>query len=117
MCIRDSRPGDLAGLPILCSRQTMVNNELSGSLGEAFKNLNIVATYNLVYNASLMVEEGMGYALTLDKIIRTSGDSPLCFRPLEPNLEAGLNIVWKKYQIFSKAAEKFLDCLRHEIAG
>lgn len=111
------RPGDLAGLPILCSRQTMVNNELSGGLGEAFKNLNIVATYNLVYNASLMVEEGMGYALTLDKIIRTSGDSPLCFRPLEPNLEAGLNIVWKKYQIFSKAAEKFLDCLRHEIAG
>lgn len=110
------RPGDLLGLPLLSSRQSMVKNEISGWMGADYDKLNIITTYNLLYNASLMVEEGMGYALCLDKIIRTSGDSPLCFRPLEPTLEVGLAVVWKKYQIFSKAAAKFLEYLQKEIA-
>ena len=55
-----------------------------------------------------MVEEGIGYALTLDKIVNTSSESDLCFRPLEPRLESGLNIVWKKHQVFSTAADLFL---------
>lgn len=41
--------------------------------------------------------------------------SPLCFRPLEPKLEAGLNIVWKKYQIFSKASLTFLQELQKHL--
>ena len=63
--------------------------------------LNVVATYNLVYNASLLVDEGLGYALTFDGLIHTEG-SDLCFRPLAPQLEAPGSIVWKKYQVFSK---------------
>ncbi|MCH5277999.1 MAG: LysR family transcriptional regulator [Desulfovibrionaceae bacterium] len=106
-------PGDLEGLPVLCSRQS--HNELAGWMGAARKPLNLVATYTLLYNASLMVEEGLGYALGLDGIIRSSEDSPLCFRPLEPRLDVGISLVWKKYQIFSKAAEKFLEYLRREI--
>ena len=98
---------DLEGLPLLVSRQALINNELSGWLGHNFANLNIVATYNLIYNAALMVDEGLGYALCLDKLINTIGSNNLCFRPLEPRLEARLVIVWKKYQVFSKAAAKF----------
>ena len=108
------KPNDLSDLPIICSNQVMVKNEISGWLGGEYEKLNIVATYNLLYNASLMVEENVGYALCLDKIIKTSGDSPLCFRPLEPKLEVGLYIAWKKYQVFSKAAEKFLERLQAE---
>lgn len=59
-----------------------------------------------------MVEEGLGYAIGLDKIINTSGNSKLCFRPLSPQKEAGMHIVWKKYQVFSKASEKFIEKLR-----
>ena len=55
-----------------------------------------------------MVDEGMGYAVCLDKIINVTGDSNLCFRPLKPKMEAGMNLVWKKYQLLTKAAEKFL---------
>ena len=66
----------------------------------------------MMYNASLMVEEGLGYAVTLDRLVNTTGDSPLCFRPLEPRLEIGLYVVWKKFQIFSKAAAKFLAALK-----
>ncbi len=84
-------------------------------MGGNYDNLNIVATYNLLYNASLMVEEGVGYALSIDRIIKSYDDSPLCFRPLEPTLEVGLDIVWKKYQTFSKASEKFLEYLKKGI--
>ena len=74
--------------------------------------LEIVATYNLLFNASLMVEEGLGYAIGLDKIIHTSGNSNLCFRPLTPKREAGMSIIWKKYQVFSKASEKFMQKMK-----
>lgn len=105
-------PKDLAGIPILCSRQALIRNELSGWLGYDFENLNVVATYNLIYNASLMVEEGIGSAMTLDGLINTSGESCLCFRPFFPEIKADLTVVWKKYQIFSKASEKFLEELQ-----
>jgi DNA-binding transcriptional LysR family regulator len=105
-------PDDLIGQPLIISRQADKNNDLSEWFNKHNSEPNIVATYNLVYNASLMVDEGMGYALCLDKIINTSGDSNLCFRPLEPKLELEMNLVWKKYQILTKAAEKFLDILR-----
>lgn len=55
-----------------------------------------------------MVEEGLGYTLALDQIINVSGNSSLCFRPLDPPLYADMSLVWKKYQFFSKAAQKFL---------
>lgn len=105
-------PADLQNLPLIISRQTMVQNELSGWLGSSFDTLHVVATYNLLYNASLMVEEGIGCALCLDKIINTTGDSRLCFRPLAPKLTVGLDVVWKKHQVFPKAAELFLQKLR-----
>lgn len=109
------KPENLLNIPLLCSRQSMVGKEISEWIGLDYDKLNIVTTYNLVYNASLMVEEGIGYALSLDKLVNTTGNSVLCFKPLEPKLEVGLNIVWKKSQIFSKAAKKFLERLEMEV--
>ncbi|MGC2872584.1 LysR family transcriptional regulator [Ihubacter sp. mB4P-1] len=108
-------PSDLAGLPLLCSRQALIKNDLSDWYNGDFEHLEIVARYNLIYNAALMVEEGMGYAITLDGLVNTTGDSALCFRPLAPKLTAGLYLIWKKYQVFSKASEKFLACLREDL--
>ena len=107
---------DLLPLPLLCSRisirQSSVKNACAGWFGKQFEKLNIVATYNLIYNAALMVESGIGYALALDGLVDTLGNPALCFRPLEPGLESGLDIVWKKYQVFSRAAEIFLERIR-----
>ncbi|MFE4144150.1 LysR family transcriptional regulator [Peribacillus sp. YIM B13472] len=103
---------DLLNVPLICSRQaikqTFSTNEFADWFGEDFDKLNVVTTYNLAYNAAIMVEEGIGYAVVLDKIVNTSSDSNLCFRPLEPRLESGLNIVWKKHQVFSAATDMFL---------
>ena len=71
-------------------------------------------TYRIVgYGLSaILVEAGVGYAITLDGLADTSPESALCFRPLWPRLESGLDIIWKKYQVFSPAAELFLTRLR-----
>lgn len=106
------RPSDLLDKQLLISRQTAVSNELSGWFGHNIEDLNVVTTYNLIFNAALMVEQDIGYALCLDKLVNTSGTSELCFKPLGPALEANLNVIWKKHQVFSRAAEKFLEQLR-----
>lgn len=77
--------------------------------------MNVVATYNLVYNASVFVKQGLGYAFGLDRLINTAGNSELCFRPLKPMIETSLVMVWKKYQVFSKPAEKFLELLNKKL--
>lgn len=110
------RKEDLLDVPLICSRQAISGerqgNEFTGWFGEDFDKLDIVTTFNLIYNAAIMVEAGIGYALTIDRIVNTAESSNLCFRPLEPRLDSGLNIIWKKYQVFSSAAELFLDKLR-----
>ena len=103
------RPDDLADMPLIVSKQALESRELSAWFKKDLETLNVRMTYNLIYNASLMVQEGLGCALCLDKLLSSRADDSLCFRPLEPKLEAGLFIVRKKYQIFSKAAELFLQ--------
>ena len=77
--------------------------------------LNIVATYDLIYNAAQFVRKGFGYVIALDRLINTTGDSNLSFRPLFPTLEAELCIVWKKYQVLSRASSAFLQQLKSQI--
>lgn len=102
---------DLWEKPLIVSRQAIKGKELPIWLKKDTSQLNIIAHYNLVYNASLMVDEGLGYALCLDKIINITNTN-LCFKPFHPKLEIGMNIVWKKHQILSKASEKFLEILK-----
>lgn len=107
-------PEDLWDKPLIISRQHRESSALAMWLGKNEAELNIVATYSLLYNGSILVDEGIGYAITLDKIINTQG-SDLCFKPLTPTLQAGLCIVWKKYQKLSKAAELFLHTLQNNL--
>ena len=104
-------PEDLWDKPLIVSQQKGDNLYLRRWLRREESELHIVATYNLLFNASLLVDEGLGYALCYDKLINTRG-SNLCFRPFSPPLEAPAFIVWKKYQIFSKAANIFLQSLK-----
>ncbi|TRZ40586.1 LysR family transcriptional regulator [Niallia circulans] len=112
---------DLLNVPLICSRQAIQQsyskNEFADWFGEDFEKLNVVTTYNLAFNAAIMVEEGIGYAITLDKIVNTSSDSNLCFRPLNPKLESGLNIVWKKHHVFSTAASVFLQDIQTKFSS
>lgn len=103
---------DLIDKPLIISRQAFQKREFHDFFPCEPEKLNIAATYNLLFNGSLMVEEGMGYAICFDNIINVSGESELCFRPLQPQITASMSIVWKKYQVITKAAEKFLQRLQ-----
>lgn len=106
---------DLMDVPLIISRQAFQNNDFLEFFSCGRENLNIVATYNLLFNGSVMVDEGMGYAICFDKIVNVSGDGNLCFRPLSPKITASMSIVWKKYQVHSKVTERFLDKLREYV--
>lgn len=102
-------PEDLWDKPLICNRNSCNNeNEIFAWLKRDCSEINIVATYNLLYNASILVEENIGYAIALDKIINISSESDLCFKPFDPPLYASMFLIYKKYQVFSKAAEKYL---------
>lgn len=101
---------DMAEKPLIVSRGSPEPGSLFGQTILA----NVVGSYSLVYNGSLMVADGLGYMLCLDKILNVTGDSPLCFKPLMPQIKAHMSIVWKKYQVFSKASEAFLTVLKEE---
>lgn len=103
---------DLKGLPVIVSRASLPY--FTGA--EDLSSLNIVATYNLIFNASLLVEDGLGYAICFDRLINTTGDSTLCVRPLVPQIRNAGNLIWKKYQIFSPAVQLFIDRVR-EMTG
>ncbi len=109
---------DLLDLPLICSRQVVQRlgqrNEYSDWFAETGARRKRVGTYNLIYNAALMVEEGVGYAIALDRLVNTTSHSRLCFRPLKPGVKSGMNLVWKKYQVFSSAAELFLERAREK---
>ena len=98
---------DLIDLPLICSREAL-NDEYLRWFGKEFDKFNIAITYNLLYNAAIMVREGLGYAISIDNLVDVSDDSEICFRPLYPVLESKLHFIWKKYQLFNPASELFL---------
>lgn len=108
-------PEDLWDQPLLISQQESKGGELVRWMKRDLSELDIAMTYNLLFNASLLVEEGFGYAVCFDKIINTSGDSKLCFRPLAPTIEVEMYMIWKRYQVFSKPAEKFLMMMQENV--
>lgn len=102
---------DLDKLPLICSRQ-WIDQESPKWLGAAAKDMNIVATYNLVFNGSVMVRAGMGYAVVLDKLVNTGEESDLTFIPLSGVPQAEMYMIWRKYQTFTPIAYLLLQELK-----
>ncbi|WP_419490654.1 LysR family transcriptional regulator [Dialister hominis] len=103
---------DLLDIPLILSSQSLSRDELSGWLGFPMSRLHIAATCTLLFNGSLMVRSGLGYALCFDHIAPSGKDSPFAFRPLSPLLTSPLSLVWKKHLILSAPAEAFLAKIR-----
>lgn len=102
---------DLYGLPLFCSEQS-IKVDFPRWCGENMDKLHFAGTFNLSYNGSIFVKEGLGYLLTFEHLIDTSAESGLCFRPITPTLETNMYIIWKKYQVFSPIADLFVKKLK-----
>lgn len=106
---------DILDYPLILSRQELFTGSVADWLGGNIDKLNIVGTYNLLYNATLMVEAGLGYAFCLDNLANTSNDSPLCFKPLDPSIQVKLSFLWKRHQVFNKTCKYFLKTIEEVI--
>jgi DNA-binding transcriptional LysR family regulator len=108
---------ELEHIPLLFSSQEASSGELVRSIdGLDLGRLNIVATYNLVYNASLMVEQGMGAAFSIDGLV-TPAPGRLAFVPVVGLPPLRSTVIWKRFQMLPRAAQALLDVLREEFAA
>ena len=98
---------DLIGLPLFVSEQSW-NADIPRWAGSKMDSLNPEGFFQLAYNGAIFAKEGLGVLLTLDHLVNTSSESALAFIPFHPPLENKMYLVWKKHQVFSPIAEKFL---------
>ena len=108
-------PQDLIDVPLLCSSQELKYKQIENWANSYFSKYPIIATYNLIYNASILTKECNGAVISLKNLIDTSSENSLCFRPLEPQITSSLAFIWKKYRVLSKTAHYFLKVLEEEI--
>lgn len=107
---------DLQSPSLIISQRAQIQNLLASWMKCAPEKLPISATFDLIHNAALLAEEGLGYIFTIDNLISgTIKDSSLVFRPLSPSINSDIYLVWKRYQVFSKASELFLERIRQEL--
>ena len=107
------RPEDIQDIPLILPQRIGLQRELSAWSGIAAEHLNTIATFDILFNnPSLLIKNGLGYAFALRTLVDTSESSTLCFRPLEPAIKIQYGLAWKRYPVFSKAAEKFIEQLK-----
>ena len=106
---------NITALPLICSRQWM-EQDFPQWFGKSGDEMNIVATFNLNYNAAVMVRSGIGYAVTYDKLNDVSADSDLTFRPLTGVPRSEMYVIWRKYQTFTPAANLLIEELQRRFS-
>ncbi|MDO4286006.1 MAG: LysR family transcriptional regulator [Eubacteriales bacterium] len=104
------KPEDLLEIPLLFVKRESVHNELANWFGEQYDHLNVAATYNLLQNAALMAGSLHGAALCMEHDVQYP---EMAFVPLEPVLETGSVLVWKKNEFAPSLISSFTDYLKH----
>lgn len=102
---------ELHSLPILVPNQVLSGAHDLGDFDAGL--LNPVGSYNLITNATYLVEQGVGYAFCLANLVNITGRN-LKFIPLQEEVKIEAYIVTKKYAYFSKAAKLLLTKI-HEL--
>ncbi len=110
---------DLAHMPLmLSSRNANKSIDLAAwSDGElTSEKLNVVGRFDLLGNVAHLVRTGEACALGIDHLLQL-GSGGLTFLPLDPPIEIGSFLVWKKYRLRSRACEEFLTRLHAACEG
>lgn len=106
----------LAQMPLITPSKTAYNqNFLAQWCGTDAEKLNVVATYNLIFNAVFLVEAGMGNAICLENLVNTAQSDTLCFCPLDPPSYATPVLIWKRGKTLSKASAVFLEEIKRKL--
>lgn len=101
---------ELAGLDVVAPERVVTPTGVSSWLGSA-PTMNLRGTFNLLYNAGLMVEEGIGAAIGIDGIMRTGS---VQFIPFSPAVTSRLHLAWLPGRRLTPAEQKLLDYVREQ---
>lgn len=99
-------PEDLAEIPLIMVKRDLVKNELESWFGEYYPGLHVTGTYNLLNNAAIFAQKGIGAAICFE--VGNHYDD-LTFVPMKPSLHSGCVLIWRKNEALSEAVKKFLD--------
>lgn len=103
---------DLSQFPLILPRRLRVQSELASWFGDYYDHLNVLFTSNLSTNASVMVNYGLAYAISIEGMTTFWDQSKITYRPLSPDLTATSVLAWKRGQPFSPAATKFIEYIK-----
>lgn len=106
---------DLYKIPLILPNRQRIRNEIESWFRGGFERLNISATCNLSTNASILVEQGVGYALTIEGSLPFLDKTKVTYRHLYPEKKASSVLVWKKHQPLSPTISKFLEHIKNEL--
>ncbi|MDO4961580.1 MAG: LysR family transcriptional regulator [Eubacteriales bacterium] len=105
----------LSALPLILPDQLYTYGQRYENIRLNPDELKVTATYNLIHNATYLVERNIGYAYCLDRLVNTEGSRNLTFRPITPEISVSLFLVTKRYQTFSPAVKKFLELMQKRL--
>ena len=109
-------PADLADAPLIMPERSWSDDGPVGPLGAWFgehgRGLDVIATFNLSFNAALLVREGVGRMISLEGLTATGGETDLEFRLLYPPAVSIIDVVWKRGAARSRAVQLFLEELQ-----
>lgn len=103
---------DLSALPLILPRRSRIRSELASWFGDYYEGLQVVLTSNLPANSSVMVQQGLAYAIIVSGSLELWDKEKITYRPLTPALTASSVLVWKRRQPFGLAAEKFIEHMK-----
>ena len=102
-------PEDLLGLPLIVPMRRELQQNSRNTIGPIYDKFDIIATFNVVNNAILLAERGVGYILLVEGATQYHHNPDLCFRPLKSTSPMHCVAVWKKYQPSNQAVSRFLE--------
>ena len=103
---------DILSIPLILPRREIVQDHIAGWFGVDRSQLHIFAGHNLLNNAALLVEAGLGYVVCVGGSFEIRGGENLCFVPLSPERTSGHVLAWKKNRVFHSAANRFREYIR-----
>ena len=98
-------PENIKDLPLIITRNPLIQSELANWMGISTGKLNIKSTYTLIYNAAMMVKNNMGVAVCLR--LENKFDN-LKFIPFYKGAPSRTILAWKPYPKYSAATKEFI---------
>lgn len=105
-------PENLIDLPLIIPNRKAIEDDLDKWFLGFYKDLKILAKYNLIYNAAVLVEKELGYAICIESVLFTYTNDRICFRPFFPELTSSCVFIWKKSPIVNYTVSHFIQFIK-----